>query len=79
MASLIFKVKVSCEDCNISSCNAADDKPPLFKFGRRNLFYRPFHGRNESWGIKTDCALVMTSFWLVAKVFKNFGPIGSRY
>ena len=31
---------------------------------------RPFHGRNESWVIRTDCALVTTSCWLDAKIFK---------
>ena len=45
-------------------------------------FYRLFHTRNESWVIRTGCALVTTSGWLDAKIFKifqNFGPIVSRH
>ena len=41
---------------------------------------RPFHSRGASWVIRTSCALVTTSGWLDAKIFKifqTFGPIVS--
>ena len=46
------------------------------------LLSRPFHARNESLVIGTCCALVTTSGWLDAKIFKffqNFRPIESRH
>ena len=44
-------------------------------------FYRPFHTQG-SWLIRNSCALVATFGWLDAKIFKifkNSGPIVSRY